>query len=60
MINEIVRVHDKFSVEIKLGYEPRKDRKVSEFSIKTWLFIPSGLDINSSTYTKEDFYNDFI
>jgi hypothetical protein len=59
MINEIVRVHDKFSVEIKLGYEPRKDRKVSEFSIKTWLFIPSGLDINSSTYTKEDFYNDF-
>jgi hypothetical protein len=59
MINEIVKVHDKFSVEIKMGYEPRKDRKVSEFSIKTWLFIPSGLDINSSTYTKEDFYNDF-
>ncbi|MDQ1770690.1 hypothetical protein GQR60_05895 [Labilibaculum sp. A4] len=59
MINETVKVHDKFSVEIKLGYEPRKDRKVSEFSIKTWLFIPSGLDINSSTYTKEDFYNDF-
>ncbi|WP_372754455.1 hypothetical protein [Labilibaculum sp.] len=59
MIKEIVKVHDKFSVEIKMGYEPRKDRKVSEFSIKTWLFIPSGLDINSSTYKKEDFYNDF-
>jgi len=59
MINEIVRVHDKFSVEIKMGYEPRKDRKVNEFSVKTWLFIPSKLDINSSTYKKEDFYNDF-
>jgi len=59
MINEVVKVHDKFSVEIKMGYEPRKDRKVNEFSVKTWLFIPSSLDINSSTYKKEDFYNDF-
>ena len=59
MIEEIVTVHDKFSVEIKMGYEARKDRKVNEFSVKTWLFIPSKLDINSSTYKKEDFYNDF-
>jgi len=59
MINEIVKVHDKFSVEIKMGYEPRKDRKVNEFSVKTWLFVPSSLDINSNTYKKEDFYNDF-
>lgn len=59
MIEEIVTVHDKFSVEIKMGYKARKDRKVNEFSVKTWLFIPSKLDINSSTYKKEDFYNDF-
>ncbi|MFA8435040.1 MAG: hypothetical protein ACEPOZ_11035 [Marinifilaceae bacterium] len=59
MINEVVKVHDKFSVEIKMGYEPRKDRKDNEFSIKTWLFIPDSLDINSSTYKKDDFYNDF-
>ncbi|MCZ4696187.1 hypothetical protein DWB61_16245 [Ancylomarina euxinus] len=59
MIEEVVRVHDRFSVEIKMGYEARKDRKVNEFSVKTWLFIPSKLDINSSTYKKEDFYNDF-
>ncbi|RXQ90344.1 hypothetical protein EO244_13110 [Ancylomarina salipaludis] len=59
MIEEVVKVHDKFSVEIKMGYEARKDRKVNEFSVKTWLFIPSKLDINSSTYKKEDFYNDF-
>ena len=59
MIEEVVRVHDKFSVEIKMGYEARKDRKVNEFSVKTWLFVPSKLDINSSTYKKEDFYNDF-
>jgi len=59
MIEEIVTVHDKFSVEIKMGYEAHKDRKVNEFSVKTWLFIPSKLDINSSTYKKEDFYNDF-
>lgn len=59
MIDEVVKVHDKFSVEIKMGYKPRKDRKVNEFSVKTWLFIPSKLDINSSTYKKEDFYNDF-
>jgi hypothetical protein len=59
MINEVVKVHDKFSVEIKMGYEPSKERKVNEFSIKTWLFVPSSLDINPSTYKKEDFYNDF-
>ena len=59
MINEVVKVHDKFSVEIKMGYEPRKDLKVNELSVKTWLFVPSSLDINSSTYQKEDFYNDF-
>ncbi|MRT92573.1 hypothetical protein [Ancylomarina sp. 16SWW S1-10-2] len=59
MIKEIVTVHDKFSVEIKMGYEARQDRKVNEFSVKTWLFIPSKLDINSTTYKKEDFYNDF-
>lgn len=59
MINEVVKVHDKFSVEIKMGYEPRKDCKVNELSVKTWLFVPSSLDINASTYQKEDFYNDF-
>lgn len=59
MMNEVVKVHDKFSVEIKRGHKTRKDLKNNDFSISTWFFIPSSLDINRSTYKKDDFYNDF-
>lgn len=58
MIEELVKIHDKFSIEIKLKFIARKKLKISDFSVNTWIFIPSGLDINRHTYTKENFYRD--
>jgi hypothetical protein len=58
MIEEQVKIHDKFSVEIKLGFLARKDQEISDFSVNTWIFIPNSLDINRATYQKTDFYRD--
>jgi hypothetical protein len=58
MIEEIVRIHDRFSVEIKLGFITRKKQDRSDFTVNTWFFIPNSIDINPATYTKSDFYRD--
>jgi len=58
MIEDLVKIHDKFSVEIKLGFIARKKQEISDFSVNTWMFIPNSLDINRFTYEKSDFYRD--
>lgn len=58
MIEEQVKVHDKFAIEIKLGFNARSRQKVSDFAVNTWIFIPNNLDINRMTYQKSDFYRD--
>jgi len=58
MIEELVKIHDKFSVEIKLGFNARRKQEVNDFSVNTWIFIPNSLDINRTTYQKTDFYRD--
>ena len=58
MIEEQVKIHDKFAVEIKLGFNARRKQKVSDFAVNTWIFIPNSLDINRMTYQKSDFYRD--
>ena len=58
MIEEQVKIHDKFSVEIKLGFLARKKQEISDFAVNTWIFIPNSLDINRVTYLKTDFYRD--
>lgn len=58
MIDENVKIHDKFSVEIKLGYGTKRSKKINDHIINTWFFIPYSLDINRYTYNKSDFYSD--
>lgn len=59
MINTVVNIHDKFSVEFKIGFFTSKEGKEAEqFKINTWIFTPNGLDINRYTYSKEQFYSD--
>ncbi len=58
MIEDLVKIHDKFSVEIKLGFLARKKQEISDFAVNTWIFIPNSLDINRITYLKTDFYRD--
>ncbi len=58
MIEENVKIHNKFSFEMKLGFIARKKLKISEFAVNTWFFIPNSLDINPTNYEKKDFYRD--
>lgn len=58
MIDIKVRIHDKFSVEFKVGYIAREKDENTEFTVNTWFFVPHSLDINTQTYTKWDFYKD--
>jgi len=58
LIEENVKLHDKFSVELKLGFIARKKALKNNFTINAWIFIPESLDINRFTYSKENFYND--
>ncbi len=61
MIDIKVKIHDKFSFELKISFiATRKSEEddINEFSINTWLFVPNSLDINRATYSKEQFYRD--
>ncbi len=58
MIDIQVRIHDRFSVEFKMGFLVPKKQKKNDFMVNTWLFIPSDLDIHASTYSKNQFYRD--
>lgn len=58
MININTKIHDKFSLEFKVGFTGDAREQVADFSINTWLFIPYSLDINNSTYSKDQFYRD--
>jgi len=58
MIEDLVKIHDKFAVEIKLGFIARKKQEISDFAVNTWIFIPNSLDVNRVTYEKTDFYRD--
>ena len=56
LINK-VKIHDKFSFEIKLNYNLDNLNKTALYKINTFIFIPESLDINRNTYEKQDFYN---
>ncbi len=58
MIEEQIKIHDKYSIELKLGYRARRKVNENNFAVNCWIFIPSALDITRHTYSKQDFYRD--
>lgn len=60
MIETSVKIHDKFSFEVKTSFISDKTIAATqeEFSVNTWLFVPNSLEINNSTYPKLDFFKD--
>ena len=58
MIEIQTKIHDKFSVEFKVGFSGRDDAKMDYFDVNSWIFIPNGLYINKNTYSKDRFYTD--
>ncbi len=58
VIEETIKIHDKYQFEIKLGYQLAEDKKTTAYDIETYLFFPNSLGINPHTYEKDAFYND--
>jgi hypothetical protein len=58
MIDEVLKIHDKFTLEIKTAFVGRNPNGENQFNFKSWFFVPSSLDINSHTYSKDVFYRD--
>ncbi len=58
MIEIFAKIHDKFSLEFKIGYNiPRKIEEM-DFVVNTWMFVPNSLDISPVTYSSSQFYRD--
>lgn len=69
MIEIKPKIHDKYSFEFKISFiingrdqkqQDTSESNVNEYSINTWLFVPNSVDINRSTYSKEEFYKDVM
>lgn len=58
MIDIMTKIHDKFSIEFKVGFVTRRKMRHNDFSVYMWIFVPNALDINPTTYSKSDFYRD--
>ncbi len=58
MIQINTKIHDKFSIEFKVGFSGSERDHVNDFSVNTWIFVPNSMDINAGTYSKEQFYRD--
>lgn len=58
MIDIQTKIHDKFSIEFKVGFVTRKKLRMNDFSLAMWFFVPGSLDITRATYPKDMFYQD--
>jgi len=58
MIKVDTKIHDKFSIEFKVSFLPQNKACSNNFKTNTWIFVPNSLDINPSTYGKDQFYRD--
>ena len=56
-IQQAVKPHDQYQVEIKLDYELLDDHK-TQYTVETYIFAPHTLGISAETYSKKNFYRD--
>ncbi len=61
MIELETKIHDKFTLEFKVGFNTEESghpSKYSDFVMNTWIFVPNSLDINAAKYSKDNFFRD--
>ncbi len=58
MIEEEIRIRDRFQFEIKLNYRLNQDKPKTQYQIDAYIFIPQSLRVNHTTYPKNTFYQD--
>ena len=56
-IEQGVRAHDQYQVEMKLDYELVEGVK-TRYVVETYIFAPQNLGVSEETYSKSDFYRD--
>lgn len=59
-IEEWLRRHDDYHVEVKLGYDLNRSRRKDLYTVEYFFFLPDNLDVNPSTYTKTQFHRDLL
>lgn len=57
-LNGRVSQHDKYQVEVKFVCPLDPERKVNDYHIDVFFFLPRHLGINRHTYSKDQFYTD--
>ena len=60
MIDILPKIHDRNTLEFKVGYKAPDGTAYHDFEMNTWVFIPEALDVNKHTYQKENFYRDIL
>ncbi len=56
-IQQAVKPHDKYQIEIKLDYQLLEAKK-THYKITTYFFLPRSLGISKDNYSKANFYQD--
>ena len=41
MIEIDTRIHDRYSIELKVGFVTRKKLRMNDFSLAMWFFVPA-------------------
>ena len=60
MIDILPKIHDRTTLEFKVGYKATGGASSNDFEMNTWIYIPETLDVNRHTYPKENFYRDIL
>lgn len=58
MIEETVKIHDKFQFELKFTYQFKEHLHPKKYNVDTYIFIPKSLGVGPEYYSKSDFYHD--
>lgn len=57
-IDAAVTIHDKYQIEFKLKYPLPKDSGKTAYEVQFYVFAPTSLGINPSSYSELQFYTD--
>lgn len=56
MIEIKTKIHDRYSIEMKMGFLAEDEVRTSDFTVGMWLFVPRSLDVTPMTFTSAEFY----
>ena len=54
-----VSQHDKFQIELKFICPIKSGKKIGDYHIELYFFMPRNLEVNGHSFGTELFYNDF-